>query len=87
MSDMKITGELTLRHPNDVLTSLNLTAEDMWALKASVAEMEKKAVNEPGFANGHGKAAIINLHQKLKVAYETADAEMGCVNPACRCKK
>lgn len=81
-----ITGELKIWKPDNTLTTLSLSEEDMWALKAAVSTTEKQAVNEPGFANGNGKAALINLAAKLKTAYE-ADAQMGCTNKSCGCKK
>jgi len=80
------TGELKIWKPDDTLVTLYLTEEDMWALMVSVKTTEKQAVNEPGFANGNGKAALINLATKLKVASE-ADAQMGCTNKTCGCKK
>lgn len=80
------TGELKIWKPDNTLVTLSLTEEDMWALMASVSNTEKKALNEPGFANGNGKAALLNLAAKLKVAHE-ADAQMGCTNKACGCKK
>lgn len=80
------TGELKIWKPDNTLVTLSLTEEDMWALKASVSNTEKQVVNEHGFANGNGKAAIINLAAKLKTADE-ADAQMGCASKSCGCKK
>lgn len=82
-----ISGELKIWNIDGSLKTISLGEEDMWALLASVNNTDHHARNEPGFANGNGKAAVTNLLQKLTAAYSMEKQENTCTNKSCGCKQ
>lgn len=73
-----IKGELKITNMDGTVDTIFLDEKEIWLVRAALKDTLNRALNEPGFANGEAKAALVTLVEKMVPKQEGCGSSCGC---------
>lgn len=74
----RLSGEIKIWNEDSSITTVSLAEKDIWLIRVLLKDGVNRARNEPGWANGEAKAALIELADKLVPKEDQGCGTSGC---------